>query len=794
MADLAELGSMVWNAPWIWSEEFGDPRYSVRYFRRSFDLDDPGQARLVLHMSADSRYRLCFNGRLVGRGPAKGDFEYYNFETYDLSERLVAGTNVLAVQVMSYGVYGPVSEIHGRHGALVVQGGLQIGKEFISLDTDPQWRVEIDTAYSPLYYHLPYTGGFYAINPQERFDGRHYPWGWEQADFDDSSWSPARAIARACGRSQGGHPRYEWRLSPREVAHLAEEPFLAEDMLDGPLADDMRKLIAPDSRHEFTIAAGSEVECTVYTGKLFTGYPALAVSGGAGSEVKFIYAEALKRDGRKSRRDDLSWGEVELDNPHDLFLPGGADNETWRPFWFRSARFIRIQIRTADQPLTIKALRFDFTSYPFKERGSFESDDPQLKEIWDVAWHTALCCAHEHYEDCPSYEQFQYVSDTRLQILISYYVAGDDTLARAAILAFDRSRLPDGITQSRYPSNYHQVIPTFSLLYVLMVEDHWVHYGDLDFLFRVAPGIGPIMHWFERHMNDDGLVGFVPWWVFVDWCHPQFDEGVPPEARTGPCAVVNLMCVASLDSAARLYHVAGDHHHAEVYRKRAEAMRQAIRKAMWNEEQGLFVDGPGSGNLSQHSNLWAILTDTATPEQSERIMQRLLDDPKLTRTTYIHDYYLFQALLKVGAIDRLEDVIGRWRRMIDYGFSTFPEQGEPTRSDCHAWSSWPMFEFQRVLLGVRPAEPGYASVLIAPRPFCGVTAARGRVPTCRGNVEVAWKSDGQRFALKARLPEAVAGRIELPDGTATAVTGGPETIVLGDNKLATQVTLKQDCC
>ncbi len=327
-----------------------------------------------------------------------------------------------------------------------------------------------------------------------------------------------------------------------------------------------------------------------------------------------------------------------------------------------------------------------------------------------------------------------------------------------------------------------------------MVEDHYVHYGDVDFLLRVAPGIGPIMHWFQRYMNDDGLVGFVPWWAFVDWCHPQFAEGVPPEARTGPCTVVNLMYVASLESAARLYHVVGDQHHAGVYQERAQAMRHAIRKAMWNEDEGLYVDGPGSRNLSQHSNLWAILTGTATPEQTERIMQRLMDDSKLTRTTYIHDYYLFQALLKVGASDRLEEVIGRWRAMVDYGFSTFPEKPEPVRSDCHAWSAWPMFEFQRVLLGVRPAEPGYASVLIAPLPFAGVTEARGRVPTCRGDVDVAWKSDGKRFALKARVPEGMPARIELPDGTAMTRTGGPEIIILGDNKLATQVELKQGDC
>jgi hypothetical protein len=479
---------------------------------------------------------------------------------------------------------------------------------------------------------------------------------------------------------------------------------------------------------------------------------------------------------------------VDLDNPRDIVMPGGGQGEAWQPFWFRSARFIRVQIRTGDQPLAIRGMAFDFWCYPFEQRGRFESDDPQLKAIWDVCWHTALCCAHEHYEDCPSYEQLQYVSDTRLQALISYLVAGDDTLGRSALLAFDRSRLSDGITQSRYPTNYHQVIPTFSLLYVLMVEDHYQHVGDVRFLLRVAPGIGPIMHWFERHMNEDGLVGFIPWWGFVDWCHPEFPDGVPPEARTGPCTVVNLMCIAALESAARLYHVVRDHHHAGVYERRAEAMRRAVRRATWNEAEGLFADGPGSTNLSQHANLWAILTDTATPQQTERIMTRLLDDPSLTQTTYIHDYYLFQALVKVGAYERLDDVVGRWRKMIDYGFSTFPEKPEPTRSDCHAWSAWPMFEFQRVLLGVRPAEPGYKSVLIAPKPFGSISRASGRVPTCRGDVDVSWRREGDRFAIKVRLPDGMPARIELPDGTVQVLPARTETS-FGDADMAARLRL-----
>lgn len=800
-----ELHKMVWNARWIWGPGPGEavlgprpggPPFSVLYFRRTFDLASDGKGELVVHISADSRYRFYVNGAFVGRGPARSDLDHYVFETYDVSDKLQPGPNVLAVQVMHYGIDGPIAEMHDVHGGLCVQGTATTPTGEIVLDTSTEWRCLVDEAYTPLYWepHLVGGGAFF-INPFEGINGAKFPWGWSEADYDDTHWGPVLLLPRAVGRNQPGHPRHRWRLVPREIAHLAEDPVAPETVLEGPRSEDLRWLVVPDGGEPepMRFAPQSEIDLTIYMGKLFTGYVTVTTSGGEGAEVRLIYAEALSEQGRKQRRDDFTFGSVEEHNPADIFHPAGLDEETYEPIWYRCARYVRLRVRTGDAALELRRLDFRFTSYPFVERAAFESNDPQLKTIWDIAWHTALCCAHEHYEDCPFWEQLQYVSDTRLQILISYYVADDDSLARQAIRAFDRSRLPEGQIQSRYPSHIEQIIPTFSLLYVMMVEDHWRHYGDVEFLRSVAPGIGPIMHWFERHMNRDGLLDFIPWWVFVDWCYPRWSDGVPPEAREGPATAVNLMSIAALESGARLYRVVGDHHHADVWEKRAGTMREAVRQTAWSEREGLFVDGPGSNNLSQHSNLWAILTDTATTEQTARIMERLLDDPALVRTSYIHDYYLFQALVKAGAIDRLEYVIRRWRDMVDYGFSTFPEHADPVRSECHAWSAWPMFEFLRTLLGVKPREPGYVAATIAPKPFGGVTEARGTVPTRRGAITVAWRLRDGAFALRARTPDGLPARIELPDGTVhTAAKGGE--VVLGDEALGKLVSLPAPEC
>src|SRR6188474_3135315 len=62
----------VQRASWIWSAEgthavppagLASPsHYQVRYFRRTFDLADPAEAKLLVHLSADSRYLFYCNG------------------------------------------------------------------------------------------------------------------------------------------------------------------------------------------------------------------------------------------------------------------------------------------------------------------------------------------------------------------------------------------------------------------------------------------------------------------------------------------------------------------------------------------------------------------------------------------------------------------------------------------------------------------------------------------------------------------------------------------------------------
>jgi hypothetical protein len=59
---------------------------------------------------------------------------------------------------------------------------------------------------------------------------------------------------------------------------------------------------------------------------------------------------------------------------------------------------------------------------------------------------------HDTYEDCPYYEQLQYASDSRLEMLFTYSCSSDIRLQEYAIDLFASSMLPEGLIQSRFPS------------------------------------------------------------------------------------------------------------------------------------------------------------------------------------------------------------------------------------------------------------------------------------------------------------------------------------------------------
>lgn len=777
----------AWHAEWIWIEDdlkVKPQQAECTYFRRTFRVDVPMNCSLRVDVSADSRYQLYFNGDSVSVGPCKGDGATHHYETVDLSSRLIEGRNVIVAKVLHYPISQPFSMLLGgpnsvwrsASGAFFMEGALQTadGDILETLHTDSRWK-----CYRDLSFRLDNTTPSH-IGGYERIDGRLLPHGWRRNDFDDSGWLKAVSHGKAYDPLYGR--LMPWLLTPRPIPPLYETPkTFARLMKSSRNKVELDSILftpsVEDEKRPLIVRPGESFSMEVDAGELTTGYVMFSFFGGEGSNIRLVYAESysFKKDSGKTFkavRDDSS-GEIIGDSDEYVAAGVGTDgsqqSEVYEPFSFRTFRFIRVEVQAGSTPIHIVRFHYRETGYPLELTGDFHCSDETMRTMWEISVRTLQRCMHETYEDCPYYEQLQYTMDTRLQMLFSYHLSSDDRLARKALYDFHSSLLPSGMLQSRYPSVNPQIIPGFSLYWVLMVYDHYLHYGDKELVRMYVPTIEAVLNWFRRRVNERGIVGPAPraYWSFVDWTAEwKRTAGAPTASKEGPITVYSLMYSSALQAAAKLNSSLGRNDVASEYTAQALQINQAVLQHCLSGEKGLFQDGPGLEQYSQHAQIWSVLADVVVGEDAKKLMLNTLDDPHLTQASFAMKFFLFRALMKSGLYRHSFVHWDEWRRLFQLHLTTWIEDPVSQRSDCHAWSAVPLYDFPSEILGVKPLEPGFAKISIAPQPGGGLTWARGTVATVRGPVHVSWNLDKNgRFVLQVERPSDIAVEVRFPDGT-----------------------------
>ncbi len=308
--------------------------------------------------------------------------------------------------------------------------------------------------------------------------------------------------------------------------------------------------------------------------------------------------------------------------------------------------------------------------------------------------HTACCCAHDTYEDCPFYERFQYEGDTRIQALISYQAAGHGALGRKAILDFFHSRQSCGLTLSRYPDRLPQLIPGYSLIWVLMIEDYERFFPDLELLRECYPAVPPLLQYFEQRLDPaTGLVGPVGFWDFTDWV-ALWPNGKSNRNTDLPEAINTLFYALALNAAAGFAQTLGLTADRNRYRRLRRALLQAVNRYCFDPHRGLYTDVPGKPWFSRHTNALAILADAVSATRRPTLVTALTEpaDDVIPCSLYFQ-FYVLEALRKLGAHEAFLKALAPWRECLTPELTTFPEvPGPKSRSQCHAWSAAPVYE------------------------------------------------------------------------------------------------------
>ncbi len=755
------------NINWIWLNKWESEKQQeaiLVLFRKEIFL--PKELKSAkLKISADSRYKLFINGYMAEAGPSKGDRQVWFLDEVDILPYLREGKNVLAVQVMRY----PLIHKKGNHGifrtefpGLYVEGTVvdSVGERY-KLNADSGWKCRKDRMFSI----VSESEIFAPLQIYEQTGGDIELKGWMNPEYDDSTWEWAYEYPDMDTAVSPGN------LLPRTIPYLyrktqnfqkimtVRQSVWKENDWNAFLKGEKELIIPRNTKEIVEITAGMEK----------TAYLHLELKRGGGTNIAVLQSEAYVQDENrggfpvKTHREDWENGHLEGFIDHYQVAGFGTEEikETYEPFWFRTFRFIRLEIQTQDEPLILSKLNYTETGYPLEIISEVKTSDKRLEEIWKMSARTLQLCMHETYEDCPFYEQLQYAMDSRSQILYTYAVSADDRLARKCMDDFRRSQRYDGLLNCSYPNYGANVIPGFSIYYILMLYDHMMYFGDKSLLTEHMPSVERILDFFHRHLGENGCVekigglnGKDRFWSFIDWT-PEWDEttGVPPATLAGAITMESLLYVMGLQYASKIAAYLGRREQAENYNDETKRVQDSIRKECTGKNN-MFQDGPGIEAYSQQTQVFAVLTDTVDKDTGRKILEEtILKKEQYTQCSVAMAFYLFRALQKTGLYGYTEEYWNIWMRMLEKSAVTCVENEVGERSECHAWGSLILYELPAVVLGVQPVEPGYKAVRIRPEPGY-LIKAKGKVVTPKGIIEVQWEKEHE-IKVQYKVPENI---------------------------------------
>ncbi|MBW8881587.1 MAG: hypothetical protein JF615_09240, partial [Asticcacaulis sp.] len=724
---------------------------------------------------------LFVNGRRIGEGPARGDLQHWRYQRIDLAPYLVAGTNIVAIEVWNDADAAPLAQISSRRTVLLIEAEDQRYAQLI--DGGPGWRVRVDRSrsVSPGIPQLVAEVGptFYAAGGAEVIEAARQVTDWAAPRTNATDWRSAVAIA------------------PTDIAKLSLVPNLLPPMAyravpSGRVVRATGVTLPRFPLAATTVPANSEATILVDAGRVLAAYPTLITSGGAGARVTMTYSEALydaaghsidrRGEGLKRLHDRAAVADGLARGLTDTFLPDGSSNRRLQPFWWRAWRFVEIRVRTGSAPLTLERLETHETGYPFVRRGHFVSSDAELSRIWMIGRNTALFDAHETYMDTAYWEQLQYIGDTRIQMLVSYDVAGDPRLAIQALEAFDHSRVVEGLPQSAWPETNKNVIPPFALLWIGALHDYWMRQPDKDVVVRTLPGIRSVLDWYSGNLAATGIVQETSGWPFVDWAGKL--DGWAFRGGKGPQnCVITMQYYGALKEAADLEAAVGDPARGAQDRAQAERVRTSLDAHCWDSSRGLYADTPDKDQFSQHAGILAVLYDVL-PKDRQRAMLAKITMPGggiaapegLIGSTYYFSFYLARAFDHAGLGDRYIGMLTPWRTMLQQHFTTFPETPDPSRSDSHAWTAHPTSGLLTYVAGIQSAAPGFARVRIAPH-LGSLTSLDAAMAHPKGLIETRYALRGGELRATIRLPQELSG-IFTWGGWERVLKGGLNTITI----------------
>lgn len=399
-------------ADWIWDSGDENPTNYYLLVRKTFNLEKlPQEARAFI--SAYAYADVQINGRLIERCPMNCDPEYQCYDYFNILPYLRKGDNCITAVVQNFGV-GLHSQINAR-GGFFFQAKLDFaGGSLENLLSDSSWKVTRAKAWNTqTRLRAPKA---HLIGFVEEFDARLWPDGWQNPEFDDSTWEHAKQI---------GVPP----VAPWNNLVVTERPQLTRTIV--------KPVRAWKTGHLMVYDFGTEI----------VGYPQFTLDAANGG-VQFEMGTGERLDSNK-----MPLIRASGDRSEKYTTKQGV--QSWQPYTWTGFRYFSIETNTSFHILDVSA---EYSRYSYEMQSSFECSDPQLNEFWNIGKHTMQINSIDTYED-PWREHTQYIAgDSRYMMIYGNYAFGKSSrfLSAYNLLSGAESQRwrKDGAVRSRYPTDY----------------------------------------------------------------------------------------------------------------------------------------------------------------------------------------------------------------------------------------------------------------------------------------------------------------------------------------------------
>ncbi|HEU5028280.1 MAG TPA: family 78 glycoside hydrolase catalytic domain [Spirillospora sp.] len=311
----------------------------------------------------------------------------------------------------------------------------------------------------------------------------------------------------------------------------------------------------------------------------------------------------------------------------------------------------------------------------------------------------------------------------------------------------------------------------------------WQAYGDRDRLAEHYPGMVLHLESVVAELSETGLWDRGLQWG--DWLDPDAPPDRPWAAKAAPGVVATACLVRSAAFTAEAADVLGHAGDARRWADLAERTKAAFLRHYVDPDGRVRSD---CATVYALAICFGLLDGHRRRAAGERLAEIVRAHDHRVTTGFAGTPYVTWALSETGHVEDayrllLQTGCPSWLYPVTMGATTIWERwdsmlpdgtvnpGEMTSFNHYALGAVADWLYQ-VVAGIRPAEPGYARIRLAPTPGPGLEWAGAALDTPRGTVECRWERRDARIHVTAVVPDGAEAEVILMDGSKHLVGGG----------------------